>query len=638
MPHRHMDLSTPSPPPLDALEVLLQQHWGHARFRENQVPVVQAAAAGQDVLAVLPTGGGKSICYQVPGLYRGGVCLVISPLVALMADQVAGLKKAGLSAEAITGALSPDRLDQKLSRFRHGPGGFLFVAPERLQNPAFEAACRDMPVRTIAVDEAHCISQWGHAFRADYLHLHRVRDWHLQASWIALTATATPRVEQDVVQCLGLREPRVIRMPMRRENLAFRVEHVRDRMTALTQWAREAHGSGLLYVRTRRDAEDMALFLAGQGHAAAAYHAGLDRPTRDERQAQWSRGKLQFLACTTAFGMGIDKPDVRHIGHLYIPESPEGYVQEAGRAGRDGQLATATLFVDDRALPEAEERVRNQWPTLEQVQAVLQAVANQLDLAVGSVMEDPVDVELSDLARRAKVSRSTAAKALDLLSRNQTLELHPPRGGCSFEWSSTPERRVEFSRSERPDASVLRGLMSLEPSDRIRRHLLDLNAMAAGLDLSVSRLTAHLNRLEELDLLHWSSPASRVRLSFPNARPDVRTFQLPSAILADRVKESNDRWAAMQAYVTGDSCRALLLEAWFGEDEARTRCGRCDVCLPNATWGPEDLLNAIGTGISSAELRRLIPARDHDPVRDMLETLRAQGKLTWRSGWIEPRG
>ena len=637
MPHTYMDPSTLPPPLLPQLEALLQKHWGYDRFREAQVPVVCAAAEGHDVLAILPTGGGKSICYQIPGAFRGGVCLVISPLVALIADQVEGLRKAGLRADALTGAVPPAAMDRILSQFEHGPGGFLFVAPERLTNPAFESACRRMPVRTIAIDEAHCVSQWGHAFRKDYLQLAVLREWHPEATWIALTATATERVAPDIEALLGLRNPTRFRMPMRRSNLAFRVVPVRHRMDAVAHWASEAKGSAILYVRTRRDAETLSEFLVGLGHRAASYHAGMTREDRDRNQASWVRGDLQFLACTTAFGMGIDKPDVRHIAHAHVPDSPEGYVQEAGRAGRDGEPSTATLFLDDRALSEAESRVRSQWPSLEQVRSVLQALANLLDLAVGSTMEDPSTLHWDDIAERAKVSRHVATKCLDLLERNGSLAIHSDPGASWFRWTASEDQCTAMGNSLQPDAPVLRHLMRTAPHGIQRRHPLDVATVSSQLGISTQRVSAHLNRLEEMDVIVLSTPDRRVSVSFAEARPDAKTLRLPRALLDDRIQDAQDRWTAMVEYLEGNLCRAMSLEGWFGESDGLP-CGVCDVCLPPAPWTEDQLVKAIGSGVSAAELRRLVPPAHHDATHHMLESLRAAGKLEWKSGWVQPTG
>ena len=622
-----MPPSTASRPSLPDLEALLHAHWGHAAFRPAQEPVVLEAAAGQDVLAILPTGGGKSICYQVPGLYRGGVCLVISPLVALMADQVDGLKQAGIAAVAITAGLHPQEIERALSRFQHGPGGFLFIAPERLGQPAFEAACRSMPVRTIAVDEAHCISQWGHAFRKDYLGLSSLRVWHPDASWIALTATATPRVADHIVTQLGLRDPARFRMPMRRSNLGFHVMQVPERHDAVVNWARNTDGSAILYVRTRRDAETMAALLLRAGIASAPYHAGMARADRDNHQQRWISGELRILTCTTAFGMGIDKPDVRDIAHVHVPETPESYIQEAGRAGRDGLPAKAVLLLDGRALSEAEARVDQQWPTLEDVRAVLQSLANLLEVAVGDRTKDPAGFDVSDLAARSGLPLAKTEKALDLLDRNGTLTFHYTPSRWAIRWqnkATEPPVPVSGSSADR----CLDVLANRCPRHRTEWQPMDLGAVGAEIGLDTTALPPILKRLEDIGHFRVSRPGMRKSVTFPVGRPAASSFTLPSDILSDRVSESRERWDAMKQYVQGTTCRALLLESGFDSEPAGP-CGRCDVCVPPAPPTSQDILHLVGDGLLASELKRLVPAPHHPHVRQLLEDLRAQRQLRW---------
>ncbi len=622
-----MPPSATSRPSLPELEALLRAHWGHEAFRPAQEPVVLEAASGRDVLAILPTGGGKSICYQVPGLYRGGVCLVISPLVALMADQVEGLKQAGIAAVAITAGLHPKEVERTLSRFQHGPGGFLFLAPERLRQPAFEAACRSMPVRTIAVDEAHCISQWGHAFRKDYLNLSVLRSWHPDASWIALTATATARVADHIVTQLGLREPVRFRMPMRRPNLGFHVTQVPERHAAVVDWACNTEGSAILYVRTRRDAESMAALLFEAGIASAPYHAGMARADRDDHQQRWISGELRILACTTAFGMGIDKPDVRNIAHAHMPETPESYIQEAGRAGRDGLPAKAVLLLDGQALAEGEARVSQQWPTLHEVRNVLQSLANLLEVAVGDQTEEPAVFDVSDLAARSGLSHSKTEKALDLLDRNGTLAFHFISSNWAIRWSNKPVPK----RAGAPTSSADRCLDVLAfrcPRHRKTWQPVDLKSLSDEIGLDAPAVPPILKRLEALDQLRVSRPGMRKAVTFPVGRPAVSSFTLPPEILSDRVAESQERWNAMKQYVEGSSCRALLLESGF-DAEPDVPCGHCDVCIPPTLPSPQDVLHLVGHGIPAAELRRLIPTTHHSHVRQLLENMRANRQIHW---------
>jgi ATP-dependent DNA helicase RecQ len=627
-----MPSTAPSRPSLHELEVLLERHWGHPCFRPAQEPVVLAAAAGRDVLAILPTGGGKSIGYQIPGLYRGGVCLVISPLVALMADQVDGLQRAGIRAASITSGQHPQEVERTLSSFQHGPGGFLFVAPERLVQPDFAAACLAMPVRTVAVDEAHCVSQWGHAFRKDYLHLATLREWHPEASWIALTATATPRVAGHIEALLALRNPARFRMPMRRDNLAFRVLQVPGRHEAVADWARRTEGSAILYVRTRRDAESMAALLQRAGVSAAAYHAGMDRQNRDLHQSRWISGDLRVLACTTAFGMGIDKPDVRAIAHAHVPETPESYIQEAGRAGRDGGPAEAVILVDSTALAEAESRVAQQWPSQEQVRSVLQTLANQMGVAIGVVTEDPAEVAVDDLVQRSSCSRPMVDRCLDLLERHGTLTLHRSSPEWWFRWVVESQPDPKAAAASLQDRCLN---WMTEHKGKPGWNRLNVTSLAMAMKEEVTSIRSALLSLSERGLVQWALPESRRAVTFPVGRPATEALVLPASILQDRIAESEERWRAMQHYVTGATCRAVLLESRFDEEPGEA-CGICDVCSPDAPPDRSHILALIGRGVPARELQRLVPAAHKPHVRELLEELRAEGAIGWDQGRFYP--
>ena len=622
-----------SHPTLNQLELLLQQHWGHAHFRSAQEPVVLAAASGKDVLAILPTGGGKSICYQVPGLFRGGVCLVITPLIALMADQVRGLKRTGIEAAAVSAGLHPKEAERTLSRFQHGPGGFLFISPERLAQPAFASACQAMPVKTIAVDEAHCVSQWGHAFRKDYLSLSVLRKWHPEASWIALTATATPRVAEHIASSLHLKDAIQFRMPIRRANLAFHVEQVPDRYEAVADWARKTKGSAILYVRTRRDAEAMASLIKRAGLKAGAYHAGMDRKVRDDHQAQWIAGDLQILACTSAFGMGIDKPDVRDIAHAHVPESPESYIQEAGRAGRDGRPAKAVILADGHALSEAESRVRLQWPTQEQVQSVLQSLANTMGVAIGSITDIPSEVDIGDLGRKSGLSKRQVNTCLDLMERQGTLAFHPTRPIWWFQWQNDGKSSAVNSNEMSLEDRCIRLLP--QPQARRKWWRLNLLDLAAQLGANESALKNALLRLQNMAFIRISTPDDRCALTFPVGRPAAESYVLPSNVLSDRIAESRSRWNSMRDYISGTSCRALLLESSFEADASKS-CGVCDLCAPSPLPTQADILAIIGKGIRAAELQRLVPAVHKPHVRLLLEALRASGEIHWDQDRFQP--
>lgn len=626
-------------PTLNTLEEVLRRHWGHATFRPSQVPVVMSAASGGDTLAILPTGGGKSICYQVPGIHRGGVTLVVSPLVALMADQLEGLRRMGLRAASITSDLGAERIGQLLDNFRFGPGGFLFVSPERLRSAAFIAACPVMDVRTIAVDEAHCVSQWGHAFRADYLELGILRNWHPRASWIALTATATDRVADDIERLLGMNRPTRIRASMRRPNLAFAVRQVRDRFEAVIDWGHRLEGSALLYVRTRRDAESMADMLKAHGMACAAYHAGIPRSIRDDRQRQWLSGDLGILACTTAFGMGIDKPDVRHIAHAHVPDSPEGYIQEAGRAGRDGRPAMAELFLDAHSIEEARGHLDRQWPSQDTARKVLQSVANKLGLAVGSIMETPRELDITDLTTKTGCADSMVRKCLDLMERAGWLELHPPGRDHLGRWLLPPDTLHIHSGGNGTTRPILTWLLEHHGRQRAGsgRWPIDAAAMFRALGVEPHAGWALLDRLADQGILTVSRPQDRVAVRFHAARPDASTARLPAAILEDRVRDAEERWTRMVNYLETEGCRALELEQHFDPGEGEP-CGICDRCAPPAPPDRMQVLDWIGQGVATAELQRMVPPFHRDTVREWLEQWRAEGTIRWVDGKLARLG
>jgi ATP-dependent DNA helicase RecQ len=622
-----------SPPTLAALEQVLRDRWGYPAFRPSQIPVVMSAAQGGDTLAILPTGGGKSICYQIPGLFRGGICLVVSPLVALMADQVQGLRARGIAAEALTAGLRQDEAERILDNARFGPGGFLFVAPERLSQPTFKSACQAMDVRTIAVDEAHCVSQWGHAFRADYLEVGQIRSWHPKASWIALTATATEQVADDIERLLGMTRPSRLRVGMRRPNLAFSVHDVPDRHAAVIDWGHRTTGSAILYVRSRREAEAMAAMLQAHGFTAAPYHAGMSRSDRNDHQEQWIAGKLRILACTTAFGMGIDKADVRHIAHAHIPESPEGYIQEAGRAGRDGQKAEAMVFVDARAVEDAAEQVMRQWPSHDTVRGVLQSLANQLAMAQGAVMEAPEEVWIAPMAQKAGAPIQQVRKSLDLMARAGWLELHPVGPSTQMRWIQDPDSLAQHPIDAGSDGRMLRALLSRHGREKRRLWTLDAASVFAEAGCSEKAGWEHLKRLSELAFVAMALPTQRAAVQFTAARPAAGTARLPDNILDDRKRDAQERWEFMKDYLHTEGCRAQFLEALF-DQEIAAPCGICDRCSPPQPPTEGDIEAWIGDGISSIELQRLVPIMHREDVRSVLEMWRAQGRVTWKDGMV----
>ena len=355
---------------MHALEVL-KQYWGYDAFRPVQEDIISAAAAGRDVLAILPTGGGKSVCFQIPALMREGLALVVTPLISLMKDQVQNLEARGIKALAIHAGMDRRAVDLALNNAAYGDFKFLYVSPERLKTPLFRSYLDILPLNYIVVDEAHCISQWGYDFRPDYLAISELRKL-VDVPVIALTATATPRVAEDIMDKLAFRERLLLKGSFERPNLSYIVRRCEDKTGQLLDICRGVEGSGIVYLRSRRRCEEVSAFLTANGVSASHYHAGLSTETRSARQESWKRGEIRVRGCTNAFGMGIDKPDVRFVVHTGLPESPESYFQEAGRAGRDGLRSYAVLLWNGTDVRRLRQLREVSFPSLEYIADIYQ--------------------------------------------------------------------------------------------------------------------------------------------------------------------------------------------------------------------------------------------------------------------------
>ncbi|MFH0893610.1 MAG: RecQ family ATP-dependent DNA helicase, partial [Bacteroidota bacterium] len=357
--------------PRTTIRQILTRYWNYSAFRPLQEEIIMSVLEGKDTLALMPTGGGKSLCYQVPALAMDGICIVISPLIALMKDQVDSLKKRGIKAVAVHSGMSKTEVDIVFDNCVYDQEiKFLFLSPERLKTDLARERIRGMKVNLFAVDEAHCISQWGYDFRPPYLEIANIRQYHPRVPVLALTATATTLVIRDIQEKLNFPQEHVIRMSFERRNLAYMVLHEEDKLNRLVRMATRVQGSGVVYVRSRSGTKRIAEHLAKNKISADYYHAGLDGPTREQKQDDWMKGKIRVIVCTNAFGMGIDKPNVRFVAHYDIPDTLEAYFQEAGRAGRDGQNAYATLLFNDADISDLEEKHRVAFPPLAEIRNV----------------------------------------------------------------------------------------------------------------------------------------------------------------------------------------------------------------------------------------------------------------------------
>ncbi len=570
--------SSPLPStPKDIHQVLLE-HWGYTQFRPVQEDVIRSALSGRDTLALLPTGGGKSICFQVPALATGRLCLVISPLIALMKDQVERLKQMGIPARAVTSAMSHAEIDNTLESAAVGRLSFLYVSPERLASELFQARLPRMPIGLIAVDEAHCISQWGYDFRPSYLRIQELRERLPGIPVLALTATATPQVATDIMEKLGFRVPHAIRGNFHRPELVLWVSHGEDRHGRLLKVLRNIPGTAIVYVRERRATIRVADFLRDQGIAASAYHAGLSAEQRDTIQLEWTTGTTRCVVATNAFGMGIDKSDVRCVVHLETPPDLESYYQEAGRGGRDGKTAHAFLLTGPGDAEKLQERVQRGFPTLEEVRRVYQAFANEHRIAVGSASLESYDLDLAALAKRCGLTASTTAAALKTLELDGKVALSEGARTPSRVLILADQRVIYHMRvNDRRFGPVLEALLRAYGGLYEEPVLIEEPRIARLLETTVEKLVKLLKELEKQRVLMYRPRSDAPRVTLLTPRLDADRMTLDPAAHRDRLQRAQDRMNAMLAYMKGTECRMRMLLRYFGEPMQHD-CGHCDRC------------------------------------------------------------
>jgi ATP-dependent DNA helicase RecQ len=573
-----MTSSLPPSGPKDIHEVL-REHWGYTQFRPVQEDVIRSVMAGKDTLALLPTGGGKSICFQVPALATGRLCLVISPLIALMKDQVERLKRMGIPARAITSAMSHVEIDNTLESAAVGRLAFLYVSPERIGSELFQARLPRMPIGIIAVDEAHCISQWGYDFRPSYLRIQELREKLPGTPVLALTATATPAVAMDIMEKLGFRAPHAIRGNFHRPELVLWVSHGEDRHGRLLKVLRNIPGTAIVYVRERRITTRIASLLNEHGIQASAYHAGLTTEQRDTIQQEWTTGNIRCVVATNAFGMGIDKSDVRCVVHLEPPPDLESYYQEAGRGGRDGKTAHAFLLTGPGDAEKLQERVERGFPTLDEVRRVYQAFANEHRIAVGSASLESYDLDLAALAKRCGLPASTTAAALKTLELDGKLALSEGARTPSRILIIADQRVIYHLRvNDRRFGPVLEALLRAYGGLYEEPVLIEEHRIARLLDTTVEKLVKLLNELDRQRVLMYRPRSDAPRVTLLTPRMDAQRMTLDPAAHRDRIQRAQDRMDAMLDFVNGEECRMRMLLRYFGEPMERD-CGHCDRCM-----------------------------------------------------------
>jgi ATP-dependent DNA helicase RecQ len=563
------------------IKSILHRYWGYSAFRTMQEDIILSVLEGRDTLALLPTGGGKSICFQVPALALDGVCIVISPLIALMKDQVENLKKRNISAAAIHTGMHVREIDMILNSCLRGENKFLYLSPERLKNTLMQNAIQQMKVCLLAVDEAHCISQWGYDFRPPYLEIAEIRNiLPNTVPVLALTATATPEVVKDIQNKLCFKTENVFQKSFIRNNLTYFVLKEEDKLKRLLKIAQKTRGTGIVYVRNRKKTKDIATFLNKHQHSADYYHAGLNMQERTKKQYLWTQGKTRIMVSTNAFGMGIDKPDVRFVVHMDLPDTLEAYFQEAGRGGRDEKRSYAILLYENADIHNLIQNFENSFPSLETIQNVYQALGNYFRIPVGNGEGLTFDFDNNDFARTYHFKPLIAYYALKLIEKSGLILFTDPYSNASKMFIEASREDLYKFQVENAAYDAIIKLLLRSYSDCFTDFTrIYESELAKRANKNINYIIDSLKKLHELGIIIYQQQTEKPRIVFLENRLETKYLLLSEDIYKKRKEVAKARMDSVIQYVGNQTkCRSKQLVAYFGETES-VRCGKCDICL-----------------------------------------------------------
>ncbi|MCL2435846.1 MAG: RecQ family ATP-dependent DNA helicase [Lentimicrobiaceae bacterium] len=562
------------------LHQILKNYWGYDQFRPLQEEIATSVLAGNDTLALLPTGGGKSICFQVPALAKEGMCLVISPLIALMKDQVENLKKRGIKAEAIYSGMSNDEIDRILGNCIHDSNfKFLYVSPERLKTDSFRVNLQQMHITLLAVDEAHCISQWGYDFRPPYLEIAEIRKFFPKIPVLALTATATPEVVNDIQERLQFRKKNLFQQSFRRGNLTYFVMHEENKMGRLLRLIEKNPGTGIVYVRNRRRTQEIAEYLQHFNLSADFYHAGLDSAARDKKQSEWMSGKTQVIVATNAFGMGIDKPDVRWVVHLDIPDTLEAYFQEAGRGGRDLKPSIAVMLYDNNDIKELKNNFQLSFPPIAVIKNVYKVLSEHHRIPIGDGENKIVPFDPDELCKKLKLRPVELVNALSFLEKTGVLMLSEDVKKQSTLHFTADEKALFDFYHKHNDKQEFVKLLLRSYGGLFSNHIkISEEEIARRAEMKVVEVEHLLLELSENNIVYYSKRNAKPHILFLQNRVPENYLYFKDEVYNKRKKVAQKRLDSVLHFVeNAQTCRSQLLLAYFGETKSEP-CGKCDVC------------------------------------------------------------
>jgi ATP-dependent DNA helicase RecQ len=565
---------------LETIEQVLLKYWGFKHFRPLQEEIIKSVLEGNDTIALLPTGGGKSITFQVPALVKPGTCIVVTPLISLMIDQVKKLEKLGIRAFAIHSGLTYNEINNILNHCIYGDAKFLYISPERIQSDYFKVKAQYLKVNFIVVDEAHCISQWGYDFRPSYLQIIKLREFYTDVPVLALTATATSKVIDDIREKLGFSSKfKLFKTSFERKNLVYLVRNVEDKLNYIVKSLKNVSGSGIIYVRNRKTAKEIALLLIKNKISADYYHAGLTIDVRNEKQLAWQNGHIRIIVATNAFGMGIDKANVRFVIHYDLPDSIEAYFQETGRAGRDGKKSFVVLLFNKSDIVKAEQRVSLTFPEIDQIKAVYQALCNYFQLPIGAGKGIAFDFNLSDFISAYHLNAAIAYNSLKFLEAEGYIELTDEINCPSrVHFLVKRDELYKFQVANAPFDEFIKLLLRSYTGLFTDYVNIDENILAQRSNTKFEVIYEYLKKLRKLKIIDYIPLKTTPLLIFTEERLDEKNLLISHNNYLLKKNRYIEKLNAMIEYASSkNKCRVKILLAYFDETDYE-RCGQCDVC------------------------------------------------------------
>ena len=565
---------------MNKYQEILKQYWGYDSFRDLQEEIITSIGEGKDTLGLMPTGGGKSITFQVPALAQEGICIVITPLIALMKDQVQNLRKREIKALAIYSGMTRQEILTALENCIFGNYKFLYISPERLDTEIFRTKLRSMKVSMITVDESHCISQWGYDFRPAYLKIAEIRELLPEVPVLALTATATPEVVTDIQARLKFREGNVFRMSFERKNLAYIVRKTDNKTKELLYILQRISGSAIIYVRNRRRTKEITELLMNEGITADFYHAGLDNAVKDLRQKRWQSGEVRVMVATNAFGMGIDKPDVRIVLHLDLPDSPEAYFQEAGRAGRDGEKAYAVILYSKSDKTTLHKRVVDTFPDKEYILNVYEHLQYYYQMAMGDGFQCIREFNLEEFCRKFKYFPVPVDSALKILTQAGYLEYTDEQDNSSrILFTIRRDELYKLREMGKEAEALIQSILRSYTGVFTDYAYISEESLAVRTGLTRQQIYNILVTLTKRRIVDYIPRKKTPYIIYTRERLELRFLHIPPSVYEERKARYEARIKAMEEYVTTENiCRSWMLLRYFGEKNEHN-CGQCDVCL-----------------------------------------------------------